>query len=120
MFLAGLTALLLGLNKGAAWGWASPAVLGLLASADSFREALRWGAEVYQSLKAVLKGAGYSTGVGDEGGFAPALKTNSEALDVIVKAIEKRKNVVYVPWFWRYIMLIIRHVPEWQFKKMRK
>ncbi|HSR21068.1 MAG TPA: phosphopyruvate hydratase [Anaerolineales bacterium] len=57
--------------------------------APSFREALRWGAEVYQSLKAVLKGAGYSTGVGDEGGFAPALKTNSEALDVIVKAIEK-------------------------------
>ena len=57
--------------------------------APSFREALRWGAEVYHALKAVLKEAGYSTGVGDEGGFAPALKTNSEALDVIVKAIEK-------------------------------
>jgi len=57
--------------------------------APSFREALRWGAEVYHALKAVLKDAGYSTGVGDEGGFAPALKTNAEALDVIVKAIEK-------------------------------
>ena len=57
--------------------------------APNFREALRWGAEVYHALKAVLKDGGYSTGVGDEGGFAPALKTNSEALDVIVKAIEK-------------------------------
>jgi enolase len=57
--------------------------------APSFREALRWGAEVYHALKAVLKDGGYSTGVGDEGGFAPALKTNSQALDVIVQAIEK-------------------------------
>jgi enolase len=57
--------------------------------APNFREALRWGAEVYHALKAVLKDGGYSTGVGDEGGFAPALKTNAEALDVIVKAIEK-------------------------------
>ena len=57
--------------------------------APNFREALRWGAEVYHSLKAVLKDAGYSTGVGDEGGFAPALKTNEDALDMIVKAIEK-------------------------------
>ncbi|HEY5983966.1 MAG TPA: phosphopyruvate hydratase [Anaerolineales bacterium] len=57
--------------------------------APTFREALRWGAEVYHALKAVLKDGGYSTGVGDEGGFAPALKTNVEALDVIVKAILK-------------------------------
>jgi enolase len=57
--------------------------------APTFREALRWGAEVYHALKAVLKDGGYSTGVGDEGGFAPALKTNSQALDVIVQAIEK-------------------------------
>ena len=57
--------------------------------APNFREALRWGAEVYHALKAVLKEGGYSTGVGDEGGFAPALKTNSQALDVIVQAIEK-------------------------------
>ncbi len=57
--------------------------------APNFREALRWGAEVYHALKGVLKEGGYSTGVGDEGGFAPALKTNSQALDVIVQAIEK-------------------------------
>lgn len=41
------------------------------------------------------------------------------AARTIVRAIDKKKNTVYVPWFWRYIMLIIRHVPEWQFKKMR-
>ena len=57
--------------------------------APSFREALRWGSEVYHSLKEVLKSSGYSTGVGDEGGFAPALKTNAEAVDIILKAIEK-------------------------------
>ena len=57
--------------------------------APSFREALRWGSEVYQSLKGVLKSSGYSTGVGDEGGFAPALKTNSEAVEIILKAIKK-------------------------------
>lgn len=57
--------------------------------APSFREALRWGSEVYQALKGVLKSSGYSTGVGDEGGFAPALKTNAEAVEVILKAIEK-------------------------------
>jgi len=56
--------------------------------APSFREALRWGSEVYHSLKAVLKKAGHSTAVGDEGGFAPALKRNEEALILIVKAIE--------------------------------
>jgi enolase len=57
--------------------------------APNFREALRWGSEVYQSLKSVLKSDGYSVGVGDEGGFAPALKKNSDAVDVILKAIEK-------------------------------
>ena len=57
--------------------------------APNFREALRWGAEVYQSLKGVLKDGGYSVGVGDEGGFAPALKKNSDAMDLILKAIEK-------------------------------
>jgi len=56
--------------------------------APNFREALRWGSEVYHSLKAVLKKAGHSTAVGDEGGFAPALKKNEEALVVIVQAIE--------------------------------
>ena len=57
--------------------------------APSFREALRWGAEVYHALKSVLKSGGYATGVGDEGGFAPALKTNAEAVEQILKAIEK-------------------------------
>jgi enolase len=57
--------------------------------APDFREALRWGSEVYQSLKGVLKSGGYSTGVGDEGGFAPVFKKNSDAVEVILKAIEK-------------------------------
>jgi len=55
----------------------------------SFREALRCGAEIFHTLKGVLKGRGLSTAVGDEGGFAPNLGSNSEALDVIVEAIEK-------------------------------
>lgn len=55
--------------------------------APNFREALRWGSETYHALKGVLKNKGYSTGVGDEGGFAPALKSNAEALDLIVQAI---------------------------------
>jgi enolase len=57
--------------------------------AESFREALRWGAEVYHSLKAVLKSRGLATGLGDEGGFAPSLANNREALDLILVAIEK-------------------------------
>jgi enolase len=57
--------------------------------AESFREALRWGAEVYHSLKSVLKAQGLSTGLGDEGGFAPNLPSNRQALDLIVTAIEK-------------------------------
>jgi len=57
--------------------------------APNFREALRWGAEVFHNLKKVLKGKGYNTAVGDEGGFAPDLKSNEEALQVIVAAIEQ-------------------------------
>jgi enolase len=57
--------------------------------APNFREALRWGSETYHALKGVLKNKGYTTGVGDEGGFAPALKTNAEAVDLILQAIEK-------------------------------
>ncbi|MBC8449261.1 MAG: phosphopyruvate hydratase [Chloroflexi bacterium] len=57
--------------------------------APSFAEALRWGAEVYHSLKKVLKGKGYSTSVGDEGGFAPSLGSNEEAIEVILEAIER-------------------------------
>jgi enolase len=56
--------------------------------APSFREALRWGSEIYHALKGVLKKDGHSTAVGDEGGFAPALKANEEALVLIVRAIE--------------------------------
>ncbi|HHN93349.1 MAG TPA: phosphopyruvate hydratase, partial [Anaerolineae bacterium] len=55
--------------------------------ASTFAEALRWGSEVYHALKSVLKGKGYSTGIGDEGGFAPSLKTNEEAIEVILEAI---------------------------------
>jgi enolase len=57
--------------------------------AANFREALRWGSETYQSLKSVLKKKGFTTGVGDEGGFAPALKTNAQAVELILEAIEK-------------------------------
>ncbi|MBD5397247.1 phosphopyruvate hydratase [bacterium] len=57
--------------------------------APSFSEALRWGAETFHALKNVLKKKGLSTGVGDEGGFAPNLKSNEEALEVILQAIEQ-------------------------------
>ena len=57
--------------------------------AASFSEALRWGTEVYHSLKAVLQEKGLGTGLGDEGGFAPDLESNRQALEVIVEAIEK-------------------------------
>ena len=57
--------------------------------ATSFREALRMGAEVFHALKSVLKGMGLSTAVGDEGGFAPYLKSNEQALEVLMKAIRQ-------------------------------
>ena len=57
--------------------------------APNFAEALRWGAETYHALKATLKQAGYGTAVGDEGGFAPNLKANVEAVEFILKAIER-------------------------------
>ncbi|MBT0662934.1 phosphopyruvate hydratase [Geobacter pelophilus] len=59
------------------------------AGAKSFKEALRMGAEIFHALKGVLKGKGYNTAVGDEGGFAPNLKSNEEALEVIMEAIAK-------------------------------
>lgn len=59
------------------------------AGAPSFREALRYGTEVFHSLKSVLKKKGYNTAVGDEGGFAPDLKSNEEAITVILEAIDK-------------------------------
>ncbi len=57
--------------------------------AENFAQAIRMGSEVFHTLKGVLKGRGYSTAVGDEGGFAPNLKSNQEALEVILEAIEK-------------------------------
>ena len=57
--------------------------------ASSFSEALRWGVEIFHSLKSVLKKNGYSTNVGDEGGFAPNIQSNEEAIETVLKAIEK-------------------------------
>lgn len=57
--------------------------------APTFREALRWGAEIFHTLKGLLKAEGYATSVGDEGGFAPDLPSNEAALDLIIQAIEK-------------------------------
>jgi enolase len=57
--------------------------------APSFAEALRWGAEIFHTLRSILKGRGQSTGVGDEGGFAPNLKSNREAVEVVLEAVGK-------------------------------
>ncbi len=80
------------LNGGAHTGWQSTDAQEFMImplGAPSFAEGLRWGSEIYQALKAVLKAKGYTTLVGDEGGYAPALKANSEAVEVILEAIEK-------------------------------
>jgi enolase len=80
------------LNGGAHTGWQSTDAQEFMVmplGAFSFAEGLRWGAEIYQALKTVLKGRGYTTLVGDEGGYAPALKANSEAVEVILEAISK-------------------------------
>jgi enolase len=81
------------LNGGAHTGWQSTdfqEFMVMPVAAESFAEALRWSSEIYQSLKKVLKDRGYSTSVGDEGGFAPPLKKgNEEAIEVILAAIEK-------------------------------
>jgi enolase len=79
------------LNGGAHTGWQSTDAQEFMVmplGAPSFSEGLRWGAEIYHALKAVLKGRGYTTLVGDEGGYAPALKANAEAVEVILEAIE--------------------------------
>lgn len=57
--------------------------------ATSFSEGLRWGVEIFHALKSVLKAQGYSTNVGDEGGFAPNIQSNEEAIETVIKAIEK-------------------------------
>lgn len=80
------------LNGGAHTGWQSTDAQEFMVmplGAPSFTEGLRWGAEIYHALKAVLKSKGYATLVGDEGGYAPALKANNEAVEVILEAIEK-------------------------------
>jgi enolase len=80
------------LNGGAHTNWQSTDAQEFMVmplSAPSFTEGLRWGAEIYHALKSVLKERGYTTLVGDEGGYAPALKTNAEAVEVILAAIEK-------------------------------
>ena len=80
------------LNGGAHTGWQSTDFQEFMAmplGAETFAEGLRWGAEIYQALKGVLKSKGYITLVGDEGGFAPQLKANEEAVELILEAITK-------------------------------
>ena len=80
------------LNGGAHTAWQSTDAQEFMVmpfGASSFAEGLRWGAEIYHALKSVLKSRGYATLVGDEGGYAPALKANSEAVEVILEAIQK-------------------------------
>jgi enolase len=80
------------LNGGAHTAWQSTDAQEFMVmpfGASSFAEGLRWGTEIYHALKSVLKSRGYATLVGDEGGYAPALKANSEAVEVILEAIEK-------------------------------
>lgn len=80
------------LNGGAHTGWQSTDAQEFMVmplAAPSFSEGLRWGAEIYHALKSVLKSRGYATLVGDEGGYAPSLKANAEAVEVILEAISK-------------------------------
>jgi enolase len=80
------------LNGGAHTGWQSTDAQEFMVmplGASTFTEGLQWGVEIYHSLKAVLKERGYTTLVGDEGGYAPALKANAEAVEVILEAISK-------------------------------
>jgi enolase len=80
------------LNGGAHTGWQSTDAQEFMVmplGAPSFTEALRWGAEVYHTLKSVLKEKGFTALVGDEGGFAPALKANVEAVELILEAITR-------------------------------
>jgi enolase len=80
------------LNGGAHTAWQSTDAQEFMVmplGAPTFKEAVRWGAEIYHALKSVLKSHGYATLVGDEGGYAPNLKANVEAIEVILEAIEK-------------------------------
>lgn len=80
------------MNGGAHTNWQSTDMQEFMVmpfGAPSFTEGVRWGAEIYHALKSVLKDKGYGTLVGDEGGYAPALKANGEAIELILAAIEK-------------------------------
>lgn len=80
------------LNGGAHTEWQSTDAQEFMVmplGAPTFAEGLRWGAEIYHTLKSVLKDRGYTALVGDEGGYAPALKTNAEAVELILEAIDK-------------------------------
>ncbi len=80
------------LNGGEHTGWQSTdfqEFMVMPVGADSFREGLRWGAEIYHNLKKALNGRGYNTSIGDEGGFAPAVNNDEEALECILEAIQK-------------------------------
>ena len=80
------------LNGGAHTSWQSTDAQEFMVmpfGAESFAEGLRWSSEIYQTLKKVLKERGYTALVGDEGGYAPALKANAEAVEVILEAIDK-------------------------------
>ena len=80
------------LNGGAHTAWQSTDAQEFMVmpfGAPTFAEGLRWGSEIYHALKSVLKEKGYATLVGDEGGYAPALKANNEAVEVILEAIAK-------------------------------
>ena len=79
--------------------------------AENFAEALRMGTEVFHALKGVLHKKGYNTSVGDEGGFAPSLKSNDEALDVIMKAIEMAS---YAPGKDIFLALDVASSEMWQ------
>jgi len=79
------------LNGGAHTAWQSTDMQEFMVmplGAPTFAEGLRWGAEIYHALKSVLKQKGYATLVGDEGGYAPSLKSNAEAIEVILAAVE--------------------------------
>jgi enolase len=80
------------LNGGAHTGWQSTDAQEFMVmplGAPDFSECIRWGAEIYHALKSELKNRGYKTLVGDEGGYAPALKANAEAVEIILEAIER-------------------------------
>lgn len=80
------------LNGGEHTGWQSTDAQEFMImplGAETYSEALRWGSEIYHTLKTVLQDHGYTALVGDEGGYAPALKSNAEAVEIILEAIEK-------------------------------